>query len=299
MKKEVFGPLGMKRSAVFVQPPPEGEVAVKYGDDRKPLPWCDFDHRGASAAYASLRDLVRLARFISKHPLPDQKRILRDETIDRMLQTTEPGLKDPQLHLGWAVLDHEGYRLIHASGGMPGAVSRIGIVPDHRLIIVSLANAFNVSLWEVEKAAFRAYLPGYAEKTKDKKPEASQSPPKFMPPADLVAKWIGSVKTYEGDIPVQLAIAADGNLTFKLDGRSLMVIPMPAGLEDWNLGFRSGVLTIPLLGNLRTSDASRGRHIIIAFLRVRGDKLNGHISAASMEYKFLFPYWTELSKNGD
>jgi len=298
MKKEVFGPLGMKRSAVFVQPPPAGEVAVKYGDDRKPLPWCDFDHRGASAAYASLRDLARLALFISKHPLLDQKRILQDRTIDRMLQTTEPGIKEPLLRLGWTVLDHEGHRLIHASGGMPGAASRIGIVPDQGLIIISLANAYNVVLWEVEKAAFRAYLPGYAEKTKDKKPEASQAPQKFIPPAELVAQWSGSIKTYEGDIPVQLAIAADGNLTLKLDGRSLMVIPMPAGLEDLNLGFRSGVLTFPVLGNIRTSDASRGRHILVAFLRVRGNKLNGHISAASMEYKFLFPYWAELSKNG-
>ena len=52
-------------------------------------------NRGASAVLSSVRDLIRFGLFQMKKALPDQKPILKDETIDRM--HTETYAKIPDL----------------------------------------------------------------------------------------------------------------------------------------------------------------------------------------------------------
>jgi CubicO group peptidase (beta-lactamase class C family) len=59
MKTQVLEPLGMTRTAVLTQSPSDDSVAVKYDGTRQPLALSDYDRRGASAAYASLRDVVK------------------------------------------------------------------------------------------------------------------------------------------------------------------------------------------------------------------------------------------------
>ena len=182
LKAQVFDPLGMTRTAVLTEPAADDAVAVKYDDKRQPLAINDYDHRGASAAYGSIRDLVKLARFVSKVPLPGQKRILRDKTIDQMLNSKSTDIPANLLRLGWTGFEHEGYGLIHASGGMPGAASRLGIVPEARLISVVLTNALTPDLWEIERTVFAAYLPGYAERTRERKPDQPAPSRAFSPP---------------------------------------------------------------------------------------------------------------------
>ena len=55
-----------------------------YAEGGSEIPPYDFDHRGASAILSSVDDMARFARFHLKHPLPDQRPILSEATIDRM-----------------------------------------------------------------------------------------------------------------------------------------------------------------------------------------------------------------------
>jgi hypothetical protein len=239
---------------------------------------------------------VKLARFVSKAPLAGQRPILQDKTIDLMLHSKDPSVPDNLLRLGWANFEHEGYGLIHASGGMPGAASRLAIVPEARLISVVVSNALTPDLWEIEKTVFAAYLPGYAERTKVRRAEQPVASRRFAPPASLAGVWTGTVKTHEGDVPVRLEITDGGGVRFALGGRVLPVIQIPPAIADWRLSFENGFFTAPLGGSLRNSDTARAPHILYAVLRLRQDRLTGCLLAAAMNMRFVLPYWTELHR---
>ena len=70
MRREVFIPLGLRHTAVVTGPLVGDTVAERYADSARPLPWYDFDHRGASAIYASAHDLLRFGMFHLKDHLP-------------------------------------------------------------------------------------------------------------------------------------------------------------------------------------------------------------------------------------
>jgi hypothetical protein len=213
-----------------------------------------------------------------------------------MLNSTDASVPANHLRLGWAVLDQDGLTLIHASGGMPGAAARLGIVPGQRSISVLMTNAYTEKLWDIEKAVFAAYLSGYAEKTSTQKLEPATQPPAFAPPPLLTGVWTGTVKTHEGDSRVRVSIAASGAVQFELDDRVLPVIRIPPGIVDWRLTFEDGVLKIPLGGGLKNSDTVRSPHILYAVLKLRENRLTGHILAAAVDMKFTLPYWIELRK---
>jgi hypothetical protein len=83
---------------------------------------------------------------------------------------------------------------------------------------------------------------------------------------------------------------------FELDDRVLPVIRIPPGIVDWRLTFEDGVLKIPLGGGLKNSDTVRSPHILYAVLKLRENRLTGHILAAAVDMKFTLPYWIELRK---
>src|SRR5262249_49348966 len=88
MREEVFLKLGLTHTSVGIGPGLERYQAIRYGEDGLPIPFYDFDHRGASAIYASAHDLVRFGLFHLKAHLPDQKAILSDASIDAMQKPT-------------------------------------------------------------------------------------------------------------------------------------------------------------------------------------------------------------------
>ena len=78
MREEVFLPLGMTRTSIQLATGLRKYQAVRYGDDGLPIPFYDFDHRGASAVFSSVHDLIRFGMFHLKSHLADQKSILSD-----------------------------------------------------------------------------------------------------------------------------------------------------------------------------------------------------------------------------
>ena len=84
IKEEVFRPLGLSQTSVPTAPDSKRRWAVRYWNSETPLPFYDFDHRGASAVFSSVHDLIRFGLFHLKAGLPDQGAILTDRSIDQM-----------------------------------------------------------------------------------------------------------------------------------------------------------------------------------------------------------------------
>jgi len=68
-------------------------------------------------------------------------------------------------------------------------------------------------------------------------------------------------------------------------------VPTPLG----SLRFRDGVLLAPFVASLKTADTARFPHILLLAAKLRGDKLNGSLSAVAMNQRFCYSYWIELS----
>ena len=84
MRQAVFLKLGLTHTSVGIGPGLEKFAAVRYGSDGLPLPFFDFDHRGASAIYSSAHDLVRFGMFHLGAHLPGQTQILSDSSLAEM-----------------------------------------------------------------------------------------------------------------------------------------------------------------------------------------------------------------------
>jgi Beta-lactamase len=126
MRQQVFIPLGMMRTSVGIAPGLEPYAAQRYDSRQRPMPFYDFNHRGAGAVYASAHDLVRFGMFHLKDHLSDQHAILKDETIDLMHRPVPPA----EYGFGWAVTaDDNGYLRYSHTGGMPG-VATVELAPD-------------------------------------------------------------------------------------------------------------------------------------------------------------------------
>src|SRR5204862_588085 len=113
MREEVFLKLGLTHTSVGIGPGLEPYAAARYGADGLPIPFYDFDHRGASAVYSSAHDLVRFGLFHLKAHLADQKAILSNESIDAMHAATMVSGKNAGYGVGWATNDlPNGYHVV-------------------------------------------------------------------------------------------------------------------------------------------------------------------------------------------
>ncbi|MBI4909458.1 MAG: beta-lactamase family protein [Acidobacteria bacterium] len=268
MREEVFAPLGLTNTAIGIPPGAETRHAVRYGTDQLPIPFYDFDHRGASAVYASAHDLVRFGMFHLKAHLADQKQILKDTSIDRMQQSEEAGGKTAQYGIGWSVADRGGLRVVSHSGGMGGVSTLLTLIPSEKVAIAVLCNA-------------RSSLPGAVsmrvrELLKVKAPASQQqtrAEDTFRPPAPWVRTWKGKLVTHSGEQAVQMTIHQGGDVHVRL-GTSLWTLLNQVSYRD---GYLRGVLD----GDVKTEDASRLPHVVQVTLRLRGDVLCGPASAVS------------------
>ena len=298
MQSEVFAPLGMTHTSVMVDPSLEEFAVQSYDAEGKPVPRLDFDHRGASAVYASVHDLLRYGMFHLKNHLPDQTPILRDETIDLTHAPSSlrvPGEDVAEVHsgLGWAVVDLSGVRFLGASGGMPGTVTRLALIPEKN---VAVALAMNSGLsevynpWDVEWETLAALVPDFPAVPEIPRVKSNRA---AFPP-DLQGEWMGTVKTYDGVLPARLSFTGGTTMTLAIDGKpgQLVRVENPLGPA----GYFDGVVKGTFFGRIPTEDATRSQHVVYLNVRPRGEKLAGTVSAVAMNRMFILPSWIELER---
>jgi CubicO group peptidase (beta-lactamase class C family) len=160
MREEVFAPLGMKGSSVGTGADLPG-VAVRYDSHREPIAAYDFDHRGGSAVFASVEDLIRFGTAQLRRGAGIA--LLPDSVMDAMQTSSGGGLTEGYA-LGWSVVpDDGGYRRVSHTGGMPGVTTALYLYPEAGVVVAAVTNTRDRSVLTIAEKAAAAVLPGYGE----------------------------------------------------------------------------------------------------------------------------------------
>ncbi len=288
MREEVFLPLGLTHTSVNIGPGLEKHQAIRYGTDGSPIPFYDFDHPGGSAVYASAHDLVRFGMFHLKARLSDQKAILKDEAIDEMQKATVKTGGNSGYGIGWGTNESPGGRsVVSHSGGMGGVSTLLRLYPAEKLAIVVLSNASSNLPGQVMGRIVAVVAPEPA-----RNPGAqNQPPPDFKPASELLGPWQGKVHTYKGELNFKLLFQPDGDVHAQL-GAQLKTLLNRAQ-------FRDGYLSGTFASDIGTEDANRTRYTLALSLKLRGNVLNGAMTAQSLPGRRVgnaLTHWVELKK---
>lgn len=295
MTDEVFKPLGMTDSAVYLEQGPEAKVAQRYMGRGKRIPFYDFDHRGASAVWCSARDLVRFGMFHLKDHLPDQKQIISDETIDSMKILRDPDVAENDYRLGWS-LSHLGkYKAVSHGGGMPGVSTNLLLIPELDIAMVLLCNASYGGLRRIGQAVLEAIIPDLKQElSAQQNPQPKPDPEPLETPESLLGRWEGEIITHEGNVPVELVIEKGKKITFRLTGKEHRE-DKPVGAAG-RVILREDLVSARFFVKIPTEDASRFPHQTDLTLEPQGNRMSGAASAYAINSRFGLPYYISLRK---
>jgi CubicO group peptidase (beta-lactamase class C family) len=271
MKSEVFLPLGMTHTTIDVEPGLEEFAAVRYDGRGNPVPFYISDHPGASQVYSSAHDLIRFALFHLKQTQPDQKQILKHETIDRMKQDSDPNPKNDRYGLGWFLRKAEyGYDVVWHTGSMNGTNTMLKFVPAQDIAVVVLINAASDLRNKLPNDIIGVLLPDYGAKWKPERDKPADRPAPFKPAPEMIGEWKGEIRTYEESVPVILTIQPDGDIHIRI-GSQLETLMNRARFED-------GFLTGASYGTIPSGDARAHPHNISYRLLLSGNRLSGYVT---------------------
>jgi len=175
LQTRIFNPVGMTETrfnADFLQPGDQaavGHAKYDFKDLRTVAPLTWSNNSGAGGIYSSVHDLakwmnVQLAggKLADGEPLFTAKR--QHEMWSVITPITPSASKVPELAAatpnfagygeGWFLSDYRGHKMVWHTGGWPGMVSRVTMIPDQKLGVVVLTNqesgaAFNAVTMQV------------------------------------------------------------------------------------------------------------------------------------------------------
>ncbi|NII73054.1 CubicO group peptidase (beta-lactamase class C family) [Dyella sp. SG562] len=228
VRDNLFKPVGMDESLVdMTYLKPGMDVAMGHAKfdfkDLKPVPpmaW--VNNPGAGGIYASVHDLAKWMNVqLAGGALPDGKRLFKEESQKQMwsmltpMRIGEPPV--PELAAvkpnfagygeGWFLTDYRGQRLVWHTGGWPGMVSRLTLVPELKLGVVVLTNqesgaAFNAVTYRVLDAYLGRdktdWVAAYAAAVKKSEDKADDSWKKHEAARDRNGKPSLAVARYAG-----------------------------------------------------------------------------------------------------
>lgn len=273
MRDSVFRPLGLRTTTVSTGAG-LANSAVRYDGHHQPIPFYDFDHRGASAVYSSADELVRFGMFSLKER-PDGMRAapISDATIDRMQHVATPGDTARGYGLGWGIDTDFGVRRIQHTGGMPGVATILALYPAERVVVVVLSNQSTGLPFRIASDVAAAVLPARYDSARVARRAAPAARPQpFVAPPELRGEWRGTVRTYDGSVPMSLRV--DSALVFvrwATDTASWIPLDDPS--------FRNGLIGGSFAATMPTADARRVAHAIGIHLLVRSDTMRGWVAA--------------------
>lgn len=293
LRQELFEPLGMRHTAVGIDPQWEPPAAVRYGEGHRPLPFYDFDHPGASAVFSSAHDLALFGLFQLGQPTSEQKVILSEKAVREMQRPTVPISNRRHYGVGWFIDEKEyGYHTVSHSGGMGGVRCRLVFIPAEKIVVVTLCNASTDFPMQIAKEILAELLPDYGVNLRKESDDPSTAdPPRPSAPPELVGFWQGDVETYEGRRRLELWVHPDGDVKVRFAGQLLTLLNQ-SQLKD-------GLLTGLFAGHLNTADANRRPHQLHVRLRLRGEVLNGALTAISLPGRKpgnALSHWAELRR---
>jgi CubicO group peptidase (beta-lactamase class C family) len=281
MKREVFLPLGMTHTSIYVGPGLEEFAAIRYSRDGKPIPFYICDHPGAAAVYSSAHDLIRFGMFHLKNHLPEQHQILKNETIDLMQKDSDPNPENNRYGLGWGIREDQfGYRIVRHTGGMDGTRTILMMVPSENIAVVALFNADTNLHRTIAHDIIGELLPDYGEKwtkSKQRQEEEEEKPTlessKAIP--ELIGEWVGELITYDNKKPVRMVFQQDGDVHIRLGDQLETLLN--------NVDFGNNILTGNCLGTIPSGDGLLYNHTIdLKMVFDENRKLSGYAEAVAL-----------------
>ena len=117
----------------------------------EPIPRYDFNGvKPAASMYSNVEDLAKWTQCLLNDGMLNDQRILSEGSVQNMftprtLLNVSRFKRDQGTHfsaygLGWYLSDYKGVMVIEHSGGMPGYISKVCIVPELDLAFISLNN---------------------------------------------------------------------------------------------------------------------------------------------------------------
>lgn len=272
LKKEIFGPLGMKNSFVACNPlPPDHAVGYHSGGPFLFPPSHDYQ-AGASSIYSSAHDLALFA-MLHLNELKGNKSVLSKTSIEQMRDTSLSGTSE--YGLGWWLSeDFNGYRGILAQGGTWVAQAWMRLVPSENMAVVVLTNTGSGDWKKVIEESYAAVLPEFRKKL-------------ATFPA---SNWKGILRTYKGDVPV--VFNYDGGTTGTADLGEIKNIPLQEIEAEPNF------IAFKFEADLHLEDLGEGPCMLNFYLRREDNELVGSMEtrAGSRQDVPTLPFWVELKK---
>jgi CubicO group peptidase (beta-lactamase class C family) len=292
LRTELFAPLSLKESAVNRTPDLKTTVAVRYSSARTPVPFYDFDHRGASALYMSANDLVRFGLFHLGHEPPGIKPPLSLMTRRLMREQLVDGDAGEQVGLGWFIADphHESNASellpkFRHDGGMAGVATELAIYPEEDLVVVVLANA-RIEHQGVARAIVHAVVPHTIRREHG-----------FQPAANMVGIWKGLAHVTEQPVDVTIEIRTTGEVFAKVGEASNREVTDVSLQQNGELNL-SGILA-----DIRAADIARFPHRVNFELRLRNHDKDAMIGTMFVEARPMpsregsgISFWTDLRR---
>ncbi len=308
MRDEVFQPLGLTRTSVGIGPGLEEFTATRYATDQSPIPFYDFDHPGGSAVFSSAHDLVRFGMFHLGPDLDHQRRIISGASIEAMRQPIRESAPTDAYGIGWVMRELPGgLRLQRHGGGMGGVRTELAIAPEENAAVVVLSNSATPVTGYISNLIWHTLFPDAVprppppelpdahrlerEGILEEAGDAAAPLVGFTPMPELAGDWVGEIHTHRGPHRLALAIDEGGRAHVQL-GDDLWTLLNNARFDGEYLrgGFR---------GDIGTADANRTDYVLSVELRLRGDTLNGSVTAITLPNVRLgnaLAHWAELRR---
>lgn len=290
LQAQVLTPLGMKDSFFDTDTSRRKEMAVRYDDDGKALPFYLTATPGSGEVYASAHDLARFAMFHLKDRLPDQAKILSDAQIDELHRPGTTVAPDYSYGMGWQIMRRPGEpEVLYHGGGQTGVSADFVLVPSQHVAYVMVSNRHGNRAFfdELRDRTMRTVLPSWHGLP------AQQDPP-LAPLAPLkayVGQWQGTLRGQGRIVPVTLTIAPDAKGTLSVDGGPAQPIT--------DLGLIDGWISGDTKGDIGSADTQRWNLDKLSLsLKLRDRRIDGEIIAwqKTVDNMTVLPYWTQLDK---
>lgn len=295
MEREVFRPLGMRNTAVVLDPAVETRsLAVRHDAEGRAIPFYDFDHRGASAIYSSVEDLLRFGRFHVRELDLGESSILSQRAVAEM---QEPEARVPgsrHYGIGWMIYENRwGEEAVEHGGDMPGVSTSLYLIPERKIVVVALASTRTELPDQVTNAVLDELLDRFETRVRRIRVTASKRTEprdrKDNNPKDFVGIWEGVIETYERIVPLRLVVDREAGVRARLDGVSEVRLLGPHFDDDRLTGL--------VRASLGLGDEPPETMLRFSLYR-RGNRLSGAITmlADDSGFPLALSHWAELEK---
>lgn len=156
VSERILAPLNMQRTTTSISQIQENFAAPHNrsgGDTLRALPLGDVDNSwGACGLNSSVNDLAKWMQMQLAGGKHNQQQIIAEKQLHEMWQpwmvlqqpfeaTRQPYRNFSVYGLGYFLMDWNGYKVVHHSGGLDGMISQLAMVPELNLGVVVLTNS--------------------------------------------------------------------------------------------------------------------------------------------------------------